>query len=215
MSRMLTSAAALALLTAPGLAQSTDEGAAASDAASGDRLPEGATPFADQALGESFTVSEGDLPEPYEEPGVRNPAVTIERGEHEPQAPEGHEVTLFAEGLTHPRQMYVPADGRRAARPSSRPGTSPSCATPTRTGAPRSCRASLKGSMRPTASRGCPSTRPSTRATCSWPTCAAFGACPTPRARSAPRGPRSSTPSPLPRCPRRSVTRSCRWTTSP
>ena len=92
MSRMHTSAAVLALLTAPALAQAPDEGA---------------TPFADQALGRSFTVAAGDLPEPYEEPGVRNPAVTIERGEHEPQAPEGHEVTLFAEGLAHPRQMHV------------------------------------------------------------------------------------------------------------
>ena len=107
MSRMLTSAAALALLTAPALAQSPDEAGAASDAAPGDRPPEGATPFADQALGRSFTVTEADLPEPYAEPGVRNPALTIERGEHVPEAPEGYEVTLFAGGLTGPRQMYV------------------------------------------------------------------------------------------------------------
>lgn len=76
-----------------------------------DRLPEGASPFADQALGKSFTVRAEDLPEPYTGPASRNPALTIERGDRKPTAPEGYEVTLFAEGLVNPRQMYVLPNG--------------------------------------------------------------------------------------------------------
>ena len=76
-----------------------------------DRLPEGASPFADQELGKTFTVREHELPEPYADPASRNPALTIERGEHMPEAPEGFEVTLFAQGLTNPRQMYVLPNG--------------------------------------------------------------------------------------------------------
>ena len=76
-----------------------------------DRLPEDASPFADQELGRSFTVREDELPEPYADPASRNPALTIKRGEHMPEAPEGFEVTLFAQGLTNPRQMYVLPNG--------------------------------------------------------------------------------------------------------
>ena len=122
MTRLMTSAAALALLAGPALAQATDEPSAdaGSDATvagdpdglppsvpANDQVPAGASPLEDQELGRSFTVSAEDLPEPYEEPGVRNPALTIERGEHVPTAPEGYEVTLFAEGLAGPRQMLV------------------------------------------------------------------------------------------------------------
>ena len=52
-------------------------------------------------------MPEGDLPEPYAEPGLRNPALVVDRGDHAPEAPEGYEVTLFAEGLTNPRQMLL------------------------------------------------------------------------------------------------------------
>ena len=76
-----------------------------------DLLPEGASPFADQELGKSFTVTEDALPEPYTGPAARNPALTIDRGDNMPAAPEGYEVTLFADSLVNPRQMYVLPNG--------------------------------------------------------------------------------------------------------
>lgn len=82
--------AALALLTSPALAQ---------------------TPFDDQELGNRFHVTAGDLPAPYASDAVSNGSRAVARNGAAPAAPEGFEVTLFAEGLDHPRQLQVLPDG--------------------------------------------------------------------------------------------------------
>ena len=68
------------------------------------------SPLADQALGRSFTVRAEDLPPPDASAAVRNPALTVERGDAMPVAPDGFTVTLFAE-LDGPRQMLVLEEG--------------------------------------------------------------------------------------------------------
>lgn len=89
----------------------SEDGATARGIPNDDLLPEGAQPFADQELGKSFTVTEESLPEPYTGPAARNPALTIDRSDNVPSAPEGFDVTLFADSLVNPRQMYVLPNG--------------------------------------------------------------------------------------------------------
>ena len=79
--------------------------------ASTDRLSDGASPFADQELGKTFTVREHEQAKPYADQASRNPALTIDRGDRKPNAPEGYEVTLFAQGIVNPRQMFVLPNG--------------------------------------------------------------------------------------------------------
>ena len=68
------------------------------------------SPMADQEIGKMFQVDPAELPEPYATPAVRNPAVTVDRGSSKPEAPDGFEVTLFAENLK-PRQTLVLSNG--------------------------------------------------------------------------------------------------------
>ena len=94
----------------PSVSENADSGSARG-VANDDLLPEGAAPFADQELGKTFTVTADSLPEPYTGPAARNPALTIDRGDNAPEAPDGYEVTLFADSLINPRQMYVLPNG--------------------------------------------------------------------------------------------------------
>ena len=68
------------------------------------------SPRADQALGQSFRVTADALPAPDPASAVRNPALTVPRADHVPTAPDGFEVTLFAE-LDGPRQMLALDNG--------------------------------------------------------------------------------------------------------
>jgi len=70
-----------------------------------------AGPMADQALGTRFDVRPEDLPQPYAEPAVRNAPLTIPRGDRRPEAPDGFEAVLFADGLESARQMLVLEEG--------------------------------------------------------------------------------------------------------
>lgn len=97
----------LASTAVPAAAQSGD----AAPIADADAAKETSdSPRDDQALGKSFTVTPGSLPEPYATPAVRNPAVTVDRGTAVPKVPEGFTVTLFVDGLK-PRQTLVLDDG--------------------------------------------------------------------------------------------------------
>src|SRR5687768_10028502 len=70
------------------------------------------SPFAaDQEIGKRFEIKAGDLPEPYMDEAVRNAPNDVAREGHEPKAPEGFTVSLFAEGLKHPRKLLVLENG--------------------------------------------------------------------------------------------------------
>jgi glucose/arabinose dehydrogenase len=70
------------------------------------------SPFAaDQEVGKRFEIKAGDLPEPYMDEAVRNAPNDVAREGHEPKAPEGFTVSLFAEGLKHPRKLLVLENG--------------------------------------------------------------------------------------------------------
>jgi glucose/arabinose dehydrogenase len=90
--------AAAALLTNTALAASTTAAATA-------------VPSPDQEMGRHFDIKAEDLPEPYAEKAVRNPAVTIERDGHVPNVPEAFAVNLFADKLEGPRQLLVLDNG--------------------------------------------------------------------------------------------------------
>ena len=66
---------------------------------------------ADQELGKRFEVRAADLPEPYLEEAVRNAPKVIPRDGSEPKAAQGFKVSLFAEGLKHPRKLLVLENG--------------------------------------------------------------------------------------------------------
>jgi glucose/arabinose dehydrogenase len=70
-------------------------------------------PGLDQLPGQHFEISADDLPEPSATPiqYVANSPRKVERGENVPIVPEGFTVTLFAEGLPHPRRIAVLPDG--------------------------------------------------------------------------------------------------------
>jgi glucose/arabinose dehydrogenase len=70
------------------------------------------SPFdADQAPGKRFEIKAGDLPEPYMDEAVRNAPNDVARAGNEPKATEGFTVSLFAEGLKHPRKLLVLENG--------------------------------------------------------------------------------------------------------
>lgn len=69
------------------------------------------SPMADQEAGKRFEIRAEDLPEPFADEAVRNAPRVIERGAHEPEAPEGFTVSLFADGLKHPRKLLVLENG--------------------------------------------------------------------------------------------------------
>lgn len=91
-------------------ASETPDGSADATPAS-PAMAEGGTAFADQEMGKRFEVNEVDLPEPDQAAAVRNPALTIDRGDDTPTAPDGFQVTLFADNLAHPRQILVLENG--------------------------------------------------------------------------------------------------------
>ncbi len=67
---------------------------------------------ADEAVGTRYHITVDDLPAPYATPSASNRAVVISRPPGARlRVPEGFEVTLFAEGLQHPRAMVVADDG--------------------------------------------------------------------------------------------------------
>lgn len=67
---------------------------------------------ADEAVGTQYHVTVDALPAPYATPSVSNRAIVIPRPSGARlRVPEGFEVSLFAEGLEHPRAMVVDADG--------------------------------------------------------------------------------------------------------
>ncbi len=67
---------------------------------------------ADEAIGTTYDIRFEDLPEPYSTPSVGNRPVVIDRpAGAQLRVPDGFEVSLFAEGLQHPRAMVVAADG--------------------------------------------------------------------------------------------------------
>jgi glucose/arabinose dehydrogenase len=70
-------------------------------------------PGLDQRPGQHFAIRAEDLPAPLAEPlpYVANAPRRVERGDSVPIVPEGFTVTLFAEGLPHPRRIAVLADG--------------------------------------------------------------------------------------------------------
>ena len=67
--------------------------------------------MADQEPGKRFEIMAQDLPEPYLDKAVRNSPHKMERGTHEPLPPQGFTVSLFAEGLEHPRKLLVLENG--------------------------------------------------------------------------------------------------------
>lgn len=69
------------------------------------------TPFNDQVLGKRFHITAESLPEPFASDSVGNGSRIVERDGAVPQAPEGFSITLFAEGLAHPRQMQLLPNG--------------------------------------------------------------------------------------------------------
>lgn len=72
-----------------------------------------APPGLDQLAGQHFEIRAEDLPPPPTEriPYVANAPQRVERGDAMPIVPEGFSVTLFAEGLPHPRRIAVLGDG--------------------------------------------------------------------------------------------------------
>lgn len=74
----------------------------------GQPLPTTAT---DQAVGQSFRITEADLDKPYQGEAVRNSPVIIPRDSRVLNVPPGFKVTLFADGLNHPRQALVLPNG--------------------------------------------------------------------------------------------------------
>lgn len=78
----------------------------------GSSLPGSAqTPFDDQQMGKRFHITADNLPEPYASNSVGNGSQRVARNGAEPVVPEGFAITLFADGLTHPRQLQVLPDG--------------------------------------------------------------------------------------------------------
>lgn len=69
------------------------------------------TPFDDQQLGKRFHITADNLPEPFASAAARNGSQRIARNGATPQAPDGFTLTLFAEGLSHARQLQVLPDG--------------------------------------------------------------------------------------------------------
>lgn len=69
------------------------------------------SPFDDQQLGKSFHITADSIPEPYASEAASNGSQRVPRDGATPHAPEGFELTLFAEGLDHPRQLQVLPDG--------------------------------------------------------------------------------------------------------
>jgi glucose/arabinose dehydrogenase len=67
--------------------------------------------MADQELGKRFEIKAEDLPPPYADEAVRNGPNVVDRGSHEPKAPDGFTVTLFAGELEHPRKLLVLGNG--------------------------------------------------------------------------------------------------------
>lgn len=66
----------------------------------------------DPAPGTRIAVDIADLPDPYAEPSPANPARHVARPEGvSPRVPEGFEVTLFADGLSHARWLTVADNG--------------------------------------------------------------------------------------------------------
>ena len=67
---------------------------------------------ADEAVGTQYHIRLDDLPAPYATRSVGNRPVVIDRpAGAQLRVPEGFEVSLFADGLQHPRAMAVAADG--------------------------------------------------------------------------------------------------------
>ncbi len=67
---------------------------------------------ADEAVGTQYHILTDDLPEPYATRSVGNRPVVIDRpAGAQLRVPEGFEVSLFADGLQHPRAMVVAPDG--------------------------------------------------------------------------------------------------------
>ncbi len=67
---------------------------------------------ADEAIGTQYHIRVDDLPPPYATRSVGNRPVVIDRpAGAELRVPEGFEVSLFADGLQHPRGMVVAPDG--------------------------------------------------------------------------------------------------------
>lgn len=90
-------AALTALLFFPALA--TEEGPATSIGA-------------DEAIGTHYHIRVDDLPAPYATQSVGNRPVVIDRpAGAQLRVPRGFEVSLFADGLQHPRGMVVAPDG--------------------------------------------------------------------------------------------------------
>jgi glucose/arabinose dehydrogenase len=69
------------------------------------------SPMTDQEIGKRFEVRAEDLPKPYADEAVRNAPKVIPRNGEEPRAPQGFSVSLFAEGLKHPRKLLVLENG--------------------------------------------------------------------------------------------------------
>ena len=69
------------------------------------------SPMTDQEIGKRFEVRAEDLPEPYADEAVRNAPKVIPRNGEEPRAPQGFLLSLFAEGLKHPRKLLVLENG--------------------------------------------------------------------------------------------------------
>ncbi len=65
----------------------------------------------DPAPGTRLRVDPDNLPEPYAGESVANPPRTVARDGRRPRAPEGFEVTLFADGLDHARWLTVADNG--------------------------------------------------------------------------------------------------------
>jgi glucose/arabinose dehydrogenase len=69
------------------------------------------SPMNDQEPGKRFQIRAEDLPEPYMDDAVRNSPNRTDRGSHEPLPSQGFTVSLFAEGLQHPRKLLVLENG--------------------------------------------------------------------------------------------------------
>ncbi|MEO1235514.1 MAG: PQQ-dependent sugar dehydrogenase [Planctomycetota bacterium] len=67
--------------------------------------------MADQEVGQTFTVTMQDKPEPYTGPAVRNSPMIVSRDGRQLNLPEGFEATLLAGGLEHPRQALALPNG--------------------------------------------------------------------------------------------------------
>ncbi len=73
--------------------------------------PSGVTIEEDQRVGAVFRFEVGDMPAPYTGPAVRNSPVTLPPEGRSLNLPEGFSATLFAQGLTNPRQGMVLPNG--------------------------------------------------------------------------------------------------------